>query len=176
MKKTLTLIGLVSTLFLSGCGSTTTQQPTNTNTDNKKNIARSIVEPTPYDIIKSDKYPVCEKAYSEKNTHISSYHSDNQEEISNFENEYKELTGEKYESAFDGTMIVAKAGVKNSSNYTMRVEEVNDSGRYTNIHIAVIKSEGCPASEVLTSPYIITLIPNHKEVKYTIEEKVIECK
>jgi len=176
MKKIFTTLAVLSTLFFSGCNSSSTKSIANNINDTTEHITKSMVEPTPYEIISSNKYPVSEQAYTLETSQVKAYHSDSKEEVSSFENEYKELTGKEYENPFDGTMIVAKAGVRNSSNYTIRVEEVNDSGRYTQIFLSVTKSEGCLTSQVLTSPYIITFVPNHKEVKYTIENKTIDCK
>jgi len=170
MKKFITFTIFIATLSFTGCGTPTSE------TSNPKTTIRAVTQPTAYEILADDKFPVSQLEYQEKDPSVSIYHSDINEDVKNFNKSYKSLTGKEYKKNFEGTIVIAKAGVKNNSSYKIRIEDINDTGRYTDIKLSIIKSEGCPASQVLTSPYIITLIPNHKEVKYTLEEKVTKCK
>ena len=170
MKKFITLTTLLITLAFTGCGTSSTQ------TTNTNNQIRTVTQPTAYEILANDKYPASQLEYQDINSSVSIYHSDIQKDTTAFKSSYKSLTGQEYKKDFDGTIVIAKAGVKNNSSYKMMIEDIEDSGRYTNISLSITKSEGCLTSQVLTSPYVIIMIPNHKEVKYTIEEKVIKCK
>ena len=175
MKKMLTFTLLLATLAFTGCGAGTSSS-TQTKDSGDKTISRAVMDPSDYAIVAEDKFPASNTEYDKTSSSVTVYHSDVKEDTTNFKNRYKALTGKEYKKEFDGTMIVAKTGTKNNTGYTIKVENIEDGGRYTNLYLAVVKTKGCLVSQTITSPYTIAFVPNHKEVKFYIEEKVVECK
>jgi len=173
MKKLLTLTLLTTTLFFTGCGAESSKS---SQTKNNSSLSRQLVKTQTYEIIAEDKYPASYEEYSNENSTVTTYHSDVKENVENFKISYKSLTGKEYKDDFNGTMIIAKAGVKSNSSYKIRVENIEDGGRYTNIYLSVVQTKGCMTSQTLTSPYTIAFVPNHKDVKFFIKDEVVECK
>jgi hypothetical protein len=164
MKKILTLTLLVVTLVFTGCGQ-----------DNPKK-AKAFNSVAKYEIVAEDKYPVRSEEYYVESSTVTIYHSDIKEDVEEFKKSYRDLTGKEYKDSFQGTMIVARAGVKSNSGYKIRVESIKDSGRYTNVYLSVVQTKGCITSQTLTAPYTIAFVPNHKDVKFFIKDEVVECK
>ncbi len=175
MKRMLTFTALLATLAFTGCGAGTSNE-LNTNQIDVQTISRAAMTPSEYEIVAEDKFPSDYKEYDNSSSTVTIYHSDMKEDIEDFNSEYRALTGSEYQKDFNGTMVIAKAGMKNNTGYSIKVENIEDGGRYTNVHLAVIKTNGCLVSQTITSPYTIAFVPNHKEVKFFIEEKVVEYK
>ena len=166
MKKIFTL-GLVLAAFIfTGCGANGAK----VSSDSSSVKVQTVAE---YDVVTSGKYPTEYREYNKESAEVKAYHSDDESELAKFKDEYLALTGSEYKGSFDGTMVIARAGVKNNSSYSIKAANIVDSGRYTNIELVIVKTTKILVSQTLTQPYIVIYIPNHKEVKYTIKNQII---
>ncbi len=160
MKTWLTLL-LLSILF-TGCNSGL-QTAVNEDTSATQQIlvkGTSSMNDVSFTILKKGQYP--ESTAGQKETHI--YHSDVQGDVEAFEEAYLTLTNEIAVS-FDGTVIIAKMGEKRTGGYSIEVESVKDSGRFTEVTLHETSPQGL-ATMALTNPFIIIYLPNnHKDVK-----------
>ncbi len=155
---------LVVLVFISGCGT----YPLNSTATDKQNLSLDS-----FSVIKSSDIP-----YDDLNASKSYlvYYSDNDEDIKNFNKEYFKLTGE-VAPKFEGVMVIAKQGQKNSGGYGIEVESVSESNTNTQINL-ILKSPGknCLVTAALTNPFIIIYIPNnYKEIVFTKKHIQTNC-
>lgn len=164
MKKKSILFIFSSLLIFSGCTATTTVQKETKSTTTLFNIIKTSQVPTDY------------LEYSEGKKEFLVYHSDTPNDVKAFETEYEKLTN-KTAPKFQGNMIIAKSGTKSSGGYSISIESVKDSGRFTEVTLlSKSPGRGCFATTALENPYIIVEIPdNYKDIKFVEKSVLIDC-
>jgi hypothetical protein len=160
MKTWLTLL-LLSVTFIgckSGVQSTVLEQEQRT--QNILSRGETMDTSINYNILKSGQYPV--DTAGEKETLV--FYSDDASSVEAFETAYLSLTNEIAPS-FEGTMILAKMGEKNSGGYSIEVESIKDMGRLVEVTLLSKSPDGL-VTMALTNPFIMISLPdNHKEIK-----------
>ncbi len=160
MKTWLTLL-LLSILF-TGCNSGL-QTVANENESATQQIlvkGTASMNDVSFTILKKGQYPASTAGQKER----AIYHSDVAADVEAFDEEYLALTNEIAPS-FDGTIIIAKMGQKRTGGYSIEVESVKDSGRFTEVTLRETSPQGL-ATMALTNPFVIIYLPdNHKDVK-----------
>jgi len=155
MKTWLTL--LLLSVLLTGCNSgiqtSVNEHESSTHTVLTKGSA-SMENKNNFTILNSGQYPISTEG--EKETTI--YHSDIAEDVVAFEEAYITLTN-KVAPSFEGTVIIAKMGQKSTGGYSIEVESVKDTGRFTEVTF-VSKSPSGIATMALTNPFVIVYLPN----------------
>ena len=161
MKTWLTLL-LLSTLF-TGCNSGL-QTAVNENESATQQIlvkGTSSVNDVSFTILKKGQYPESTAGKQERTI----YYSDNATDVEAFQDAYLRLTN-TIAPEFDGTIIIAKMGQKNSGGYDIEVESVKDNGRFMEVTLHESTPDGGLVTMALTNPFIVIYLPNnHKEVK-----------
>ena len=154
------LVSLLGLVLFAGC----------TTTGSDKEV-RDLQNPT-YNVIKTSQYPQDTKGDKE----FKNYHSDMADEVKDFGEEYKRLTGEEAPK-FDGNMIIAKSGEKRNGGYKISIASVVDAVRYTEVTILLENpGKGCMATMALTNPYVIAQLPDdHKDVKFIERVITTDC-
>ena len=160
MKTWLTLF-LLSLLF-TGCNSGIQTDVDEGETSTQKLLSKgtsSMQNENSFTILNSGQYPISTEG--EKETTI--YHSDVAEDVRAFEEAYIALTNEIAPS-FEGTIIIAKMGQKSTGGYSIEVQSVKDTGRFSEVTL-VSQSPNGLATMALTNPFVIVYLPNsHKDV------------
>ncbi len=159
--KTWLILLLLSALF-TGCNSGLQTTVNENELANERILEKgtSSMNDVSFTILKKGQYPEFTEGKQERTV----YYSDNAADVEAFQEAYLHLTN-TIAPEFDGTMIIAQMGQKNTGGYDITVESVKDSGRFMEVTLHETSPKGL-VTMALTNPYIVINLPeNHKEIK-----------
>ncbi len=150
-------------LLVSGCSSNTM----NVNGKDTKNSSTTVYKENSmvkYEVVAKGDVPRDQVLYLDGKEQILVFHSDDANDVKRFNELFQKLEG-KDAPQFDGNMVVAMRGTKNTTGFGIDVVSVEIDGRYTDVKLKFNKPNGI-AGTAMTNPYIVIYIPNdHREVR-----------
>ncbi len=162
--KTLTYLFFVLTFLVTGCS----VNDSGLKDDNLSERGLSAVE---YQILKTGEYACDGGAYLDANESILVFRSDHENDIKEFNREYALLCGE--EMTFDGTVVIVRAGTKNSGGYSFEIDEIKKTDDLINISLNLVQ-KGSVVTLALTDPFIVLFLPQvYEDVNVTIKQEPI---
>lgn len=158
MRKIMTIaIASLLTGLLTGCA-------TGNTAGKESNMRNRNLPAVPYQILKYGQVPADQAEYMHGTHACDVYHTDNAEEMAAFRELYRKLSGEEAPQVA-GTVIVVRYGTQRTGGYGFKVKEIADDGSTIKVVLALQKP-GDIATQALTNPYIVILLPDiYREVE-----------